>query len=83
MSKVEFDEFQAPSSFEFDDTPKMVKWVIKYSGGLIKNEKQANYFLLGFVALILIVSGFLLFGSNKTIKNINPEQYGDQRVFSQ
>ena len=62
MSEVEFDEFQTPSSFEVDETPKMIKWVIKYSGGLIKDEKQANYFLLGFVVLSLIFSLFFTSG---------------------
>ncbi|MDI6603089.1 MAG: hypothetical protein QME57_03170 [Patescibacteria group bacterium] len=48
--------------------PKIVQWLIKYSGGLIKNEKQATYVLLGFVVLAIIVSLFLLFGGEKTVK---------------
>jgi len=43
-------------------TPKIVRWVIKYSGGIINDEKQANYFLIGFVVVAVIISLFLLFG---------------------
>lgn len=38
--------------------------MIKYSGGLVKDEKQANYVLLGFVALAIIISLFLFFGGS-------------------
>ncbi|MEK7163339.1 MAG: hypothetical protein AAB775_01345 [Patescibacteria group bacterium] len=55
------EEFQRPRSFQ-TSTPKIVEWVIKYSGRLIKDERQANYFLIGFVAVAIIVSLFLFFG---------------------
>ena len=42
------------------ENPKIVQWVIKYSGGYIKNEKQAQYVLLGLASLFLIISIFLL-----------------------
>lgn len=42
-------------------TPKIIQWVIKYSGGLIKNEKQASYLILGFVILAIIISLSLIF----------------------
>lgn len=48
-------------------SPKMVQWTIKYSGGLIKNEKQANYVLLVFVALALIISFFLVSGGDQEL----------------
>ena len=37
------------------DTPKMVRLVIKYSGGAIKDQKQAEYVLLGVVILNIII----------------------------
>lgn len=43
-------------------TPKIIQWTMKCSGGLIKNEKQAQYAILGFVALAIIISLFLFFG---------------------
>jgi len=58
----EGEQFQRPTrSFE-TPTPKIVRLVIKYSGGLIKDENQANYFLIGFVVVAIIISLFLVFG---------------------
>jgi hypothetical protein len=50
-----------PRSY-YPGTPKIIQWVIKYSGGLVKDEKQANYVLIGFVAVAVIVVLFLVFG---------------------
>lgn len=58
--KFEGEEFRH-QSFQ-TPTPKIVQWVIKYSGGYVKDEKQASYVLLGFVAVAVIVSLFLIFG---------------------
>jgi len=58
------------------ENPKIVQWVIKYSGGYIKDEKQASYVLIGFIAVAIIISLFLIFGGGTGIeeKNIfNPE----------
>ena len=57
----EGEEFQRPSQSFQTPTPKIVQWVIKYSGGLIKDEEQANYFLIGFVVVAITVSLFLIF----------------------
>lgn len=64
----EDEQFQRPRSFQ-TQTPKIVQRVIKYSGGLVKTEKQANYVLIGFVAVAIIVSLFLIFsgGGSKII----------------
>ncbi|MEX0931065.1 MAG: hypothetical protein WDZ68_02095, partial [Candidatus Paceibacterota bacterium] len=63
-SKVKFEgeEFQRPAQAFQSQTPKVVRWVITYSAGYIKDEKQASYAILGFVALAIIVSLFLFFG---------------------
>ena len=58
----EGEEFQRTRQSFQTPTPKIVEWVIRYSGGAIKDEKQANYVLIGFVAVAIIVSLFLLFG---------------------
>ncbi len=66
----EGEQFQRTTrSFE-TPTPKIVQWVIKYSGGLIKDENQANYVLIGFVVLAIIVSMFLIFGGDSSNKKI-------------
>ncbi len=41
---------------------KIIRWLLKYSGGLIKNEKQAIYVILGFMVFVIIISLFLIFG---------------------
>ncbi len=56
------DEFQRTRQSFQTPTPKIVQWVIKYSSGYIKDEKQASYVLIGFVAVAIIVSLFLFFG---------------------
>ena len=58
----EGEEFQRTRQSFQTPMPKIVGWVIKYSGGYIKNEKQANYVLIGFVVLVIIISLFLFFG---------------------
>ncbi|MEK7104950.1 MAG: hypothetical protein AAB868_02835 [Patescibacteria group bacterium] len=50
-------------------TPKMVQWVMKISGGAIKEQKQAEYMLFGFVVVAIIVSLFLFFGGGGTAGN--------------
>lgn len=58
------EEFQRTRQSFQTPTPKIVQWVIKYSGGYVKDEKQANYVLLGFVAVAIIISLFLIFGNS-------------------
>lgn len=52
---------QAPEYFFSPGTPKIIRWLIKHSGGLIKNEKQANRILLAVGGLLIIVSIALFF----------------------
>lgn len=54
-------EKQSAEYFFRPGTPKTIQWLIKYSGGLIKNEKQATYVLLVIVILTIFISGFLFF----------------------
>ena len=41
-------------------TSRIVQFVIKYSGGLIQNEKQANHAILGFIVSLFILSLILI-----------------------
>jgi len=41
---------------------KLADFIVKYSGGLIKDENQASYVILGLVAVAIIISLFLFFG---------------------
>jgi|GEM_PF-901415 len=67
--KFEGEEFQRPSRSFQTPSPKIVQWVIKYSGGLVKDEKQASYVLIGFVVLaIVVVIIFLFSGGGEKVK---------------
>ena len=68
------DEQQPTTQVFLPGTPKIIQWTIKYSGGLIKNEKQANYVLIGFVVAAIIISLVLVFGGGKsaTQENFTP-----------
>jgi hypothetical protein len=79
--EVEGVQFETPSYGEVKfynetDTPKIVKLVMKFSGGSIKEQKQAEYVLLGFVVLAIIVSGFLFYNSTTSSRGqkLSPEQ---------
>lgn len=48
---------------------KATELLIKYSGGLVEDERRGNYVLLGLTALIFIVSLFVLFGGGGEVKS--------------
>jgi hypothetical protein len=63
-SEVNFQNKQGePAQFFRPGTPKIIQWVIKYSGGLIRNERQAAYILIGFVALAIIITIIIVVSS--------------------
>src|SRR3989338_4240130 len=43
-----------PSASSEEEVPKMVRWIMKVSGGAIKDQRQAKYALLVFVVLVII-----------------------------
>ena len=65
-SGIQYEDkgWKAVKYYRETDEPKVIKLLIRYSGGLVKNEKQAVYILLGFAILAIIVSLFLWFGNN-------------------
>jgi hypothetical protein len=69
-SRVKFEGEQQYTRQYYPDIPKIVQWVMKYSGGLVKDEKTASYVLLGFVALAIIIALFFFFGGSE--KNTPP-----------
>jgi hypothetical protein len=66
---------KAPLVSKDSEIPKMAQWVIKLSGGAIKEQKQAEYVLLGFVFVAIAISLFLIFGAvyKQTGKTIDAE----------
>jgi len=53
---------QSVATSQTSDVPKIVQLVMKCSGGAIKDERQAEYVLLGFVVVTIAISLFLFFG---------------------
>lgn len=65
---------QKPPEVLYPDTPKIVQWVIKYSGGYVTDKKQANYVLLGFVAMAIIIAVVLIFGAVRSPSPPPPDE---------
>lgn len=78
--KFEGEEFQRPRSFQ-TPTPKIVQWVIKYSGGYVKDEKQANYIIFGFFVVSIIISFYLVFGFGDNNASGIPEPFINKPQF--
>lgn len=61
-------------------TPKIIRWLVRYSGGLIKNERQATRVLLAIVMLLIITSLTLFFvyfsGPNVPSEALEQPEYG-------
>lgn len=73
-SAVEQTPSKASKNSTIPETSKMVQLVMKLSGGTIKEQKTAEYFLLGLVIIFFAVSFYLFFGRGETIKKLTPEQ---------
>jgi hypothetical protein len=58
----EVDSYKATRLYNETTTPKIVKAVIKYSGGAIKNQKQAEWILLGIATVAIGISIYLMIG---------------------
>ena len=69
---VQFNEGK-PLKYE-PPKPRMVQWVINHSSGYIKDEKQAVYLLLGFVALMVIISLLMFLDGSEAIETL-PEDF--------
>ncbi|KKT81973.1 MAG: hypothetical protein A2V96_00460 [Candidatus Yonathbacteria bacterium RBG_16_43_6] len=56
--KIEFeDQYERPSGYyNQKKTSKIIALIIKFSGGHIKNEQQANYVLIIFAVAAIIIS---------------------------
>jgi len=66
--KFETDSYKAIKYYEETKTLKIIKWVMKISGGAIKEERQAEYVLLGFVIVTILLSVFIFYNFSTTKK---------------
>ena len=62
---IEFQEEKSEQSSQYlqPQTPKIIQWFIKYSGGLIKDEKQANYVIWGLIGLFSVITIILFYSA--------------------
>lgn len=69
-SKIIFEgeEFQRSTQSSQTPTSKIVQLIIKYSGGLVKDEKQAMYVLVGFLVIAVMIILRPLFSDNSSGK---------------
>lgn len=63
-NEVQFDIDQVQRTSFNSKESIFVRLVTNYSGGLIKDERQANYVLLGFAMLLIVISLLLFSGVN-------------------
>ncbi len=54
-------QFQSDLDNEDEETPKMARWLINHSVGIIKNGKQANYVLVGITAISFAIAAWMIF----------------------
>ena len=74
--EVQFKEEWRPQQFvpKKGWGKKMAGFLIKYSGGLIKDENQAAYVIIGLVVAAIIISLFLLFDTLRSPSPPPPDQ---------
>ncbi len=64
--KVQFEEEYRVPTLVQPTGPKMVHFIMRYSAGMIKDEKQATYALLGLILAMIIVAAILVAKSGST-----------------
>ena len=81
-SKIVFEgeEFQHPTRSFQTPTPKIVEWVIKCSGGYVKDEQQASYVLIGFVVVAIIVFLMVIFSGRSEIPPSPPTPFQESNL---
>jgi hypothetical protein len=68
--KFEIPSYGAVKYYKETDAPKMVKLVMKWSG--FKEQKTAEWILLGFVVVALGISFYLFFGGGNGGEKVSP-----------
>ena len=66
-SNVQFDESRRSSSAQYSNTKssKLTSWIVRYSGGLIKNDRQAQLVAWVIVIILIASSLMMLFGGKE------------------
>jgi len=66
------DKWQEPVQSFDPGAPRVIRWVITGSGGLIKNEKQATIALVVLFVIALFISGLMFMRSGTYVKRGGP-----------
>lgn len=72
-------QFQKEQEWEYFITPDMgavTRLIIKFSGGAIKTQNQANYVMIGIIIISLAISGALYFSQRSGGAPIMPPAGG-------
>ena len=69
----EDDGWQQPMRPGAGQNPKIIQWVIDYSGGRVKNKQQAVYVLVGIIGLCVVIAFFTI--SNSGQKHFDSDVY--------
>jgi hypothetical protein len=79
-SAAEKDEPPSYSSIASVKTSsKFIRWIIEHSGGKIKSEKEANYVLIAFLLIMIIISVYLIFSGDHYVEDFPNERYINKR----
>ena len=70
--QFEIDAVNQPKYQQSGST--LVRYLLKHSGGLIKSENQANYFLIAFVVLAAIATFLILSSGGGMPYQPSPQQ---------
>lgn len=83
LKSAENEKYKAIKFFDQTDTPKVVKLVMKYSGGAIKEQKTAEYILFALVIIAVSISIFIFItGGNSGHKSSQEEFQAMQKFMS-
>lgn len=71
-AKEAVPSYQAVKFYNETDTPKIVKLAMKWTG--VKEQKQAEYVLLAFIIIAMLISFYLFFGQTLLSKFSSKKQ---------
>lgn len=71
--KLQFGEkpITMSSAYFQEEKSKMAQWVINFSGGHVKTEKQANYVLWAIFAILTVLIIYTFFGGRSSSPNFS------------
>ncbi|MEK7480825.1 MAG: hypothetical protein AAB604_01840 [Patescibacteria group bacterium] len=75
------NEWRPAARASSPSTPRVVRWVMENSGGYVKDKKQASYVLLGFAAVAIVISLFLIFGGDSDTSRTLQENFKNKPQF--